>query len=833
MGGISSSVQRLPVHLDNEQNVLHTNDKEETQEALKKARSTKLTAFFQICSWEKTMNNNRDPPLTVAQLYGRTYRGPAARDILYRNVQKWYKWEPGSVKDDVDGCWVRRKKNAPRDVGRVRHVAPTMESKELFHMRLCLNAVRGPTSFEYLRTIEGRVYDTFHEAAFALGLVENDLEWEVAMEEAASVASAAQIRTLFVIILTAGNPMNPRDLWDKYKDAMSEDYKWERVHKDPSPSTADHTVLPVDHNYALLDIESQLQAFRTNNRTTDFNLPAPTAPPPPPDSEQTQAGRCDPSVPSEIRNALNFDKRVEEEKKSKLFGMFNPEQMSAFHRIDEAVTNESGGCFFLDGAGGCGKTTVAKTLIHAARSRGQIVLACASSGIAATLLPKGQTAHSTFGIPIENLTKTSTCSVKGRSGKAKLLQQVVFIVWDEAFMIHRHGFEAVFRTLRHLRKNLTQACGGVVLLILGDLRQTLPVIPRASRVQLIQSCLTKSPLWKSFEQITLKTNMRVMKVTNPEAQQKLKRYCEFLIKLGDGKLQTDETGAIQVPHQFLLPSNDPNAALKWVYGDRPPSLPEEPPKSDKQKTKEYNQILQANTDYYKDKAVLCPKNVDVDKFNEQMLKTLPGEEKIYYSADKVPIGDIDSDEGMYVTTEFLNSINLSGLPPHLLTVKVGAVMMLLRNLSPKKGLCNGTRILITKTSPKVLHGKILTGDFHGEDCSIPRITLYPANSPFPFRFGRRQFPMRHAYVMTINKSQGQTLNRAAMVLPEPCFAHGQLYVAFSRCGFPPDEKNRTGMKVVIYDTTLQGRNKKEGGIRTNFTKGITTLNVVMKEVLLI
>ena len=136
------------------------------------------------------------------------------------------------------------------------------------------------------------------------------------------------------------------------------------------------------------------------------------------------------------------------------------------------------------------------------------------------------------------------------------------MVWDEAFMIHRYGFEAVTRTLQHLRNNEISMLGGVVLLILGDLRQTLPVIPRASRVQLIQSCLTKSELWKSFQRITLKTNMRVMRVKNVEDQEKLKRYCEFLIQLGDGNLPIDETGAIQIPDKFLLSSNDPNGALK-------------------------------------------------------------------------------------------------------------------------------------------------------------------------------------------------------------------------------------------------------------------------------
>ena len=55
-------------------------------------------------------------------------------------------------------------------------------------------------------------------------------------------------------------------------------------------------------------------------------------------------------------------------------------------------------------------------------------------------------------------------------------------------------------------------------------------------------------------------------------------------------------------------------------------------------------------------------------------------------------------------------------------------------------------------------------------------------------------------------------------------------MAFSRCGYPPDDKNNTGLKVVVYDTPLQGRKKSEGGIRTNETEGITTQNIVLKEI---
>ena len=224
------------------------------------------------------------------------------------------------------------------------------------------------------------------------------------------------------------------------------------------------------------------------------------------------------------------------------------------------------------------------------------------------------------------------------------------------------------------------------------------------------------------------------------------------------------------------------------------------------------------------------KNVDVDKLNEEIISSLPGASQIYRSADSVTIGDVNSHKGLHVTTEFLNKQNLSGLPPHLLTVKVGTIMMILRNLNPKKGLCNGTRILITSVSTRLLHGIVLTGDYHGTTCAIPRITLYPSNSRLPFKFGRRQFPVRHAYVMTINKSQGQSLKRAGLYLPDICFAHGQLYVGFSRCGYPPNDKSRTGLKVVVQDTVIQCRTKRYGGLRKIQTSGIIIPNIVFKEI---
>ena len=120
-------------------------------------------------------------------------------------------------------------------------------------------------------------------------------------------------------------------------------------------------------------------------------------------------------------------------------------------------------------------------------------------------------------------------------------------------MVHRYGFEAVARLMRHLRTKKDSLMGGCTLLILGDLRQTLPVLPRASRQQIVNACLTRSHVWKCFNKITLTKNMRVLSIESVEDHKELENFCDYLIKMGDGSLKTDDTGAIPMPKRFLLP----------------------------------------------------------------------------------------------------------------------------------------------------------------------------------------------------------------------------------------------------------------------------------------
>ncbi|CAF1929457.1 unnamed protein product [Brassica napus] len=136
--------------------------------------------------------------------------------------------------------------------------------------------------------------------------------------------------------------------------------------------------------------------------------------------------------------------------------------------------------------------------------------------------------------------------------------------------------------------------------------------------------------------------------------------------------------------------------------------------------------------------------------------------------------------------------------------------MMLRNLNQKNGLCNGTRMMISRLGHKVLEAELLTGTHVGERVLIPRIQLSPTDTIHPFTFRRRQYPIRLCYAITINKSQGQSLKQVALYLPRPVFSHGQLYVALSRVTTPEG--------VRILDDT-------EGATRTD-----VVTNIVYKEI---
>ena len=104
--------------------------------------------------------------------------------------------------------------------------------------------------------------------------------------------------------------------------------------------------------------------------------------------------------------------------------------LTAYTTIMDSITNKKGKIFFLNGPGGTGKTFVYKTICHQVQGNGWIILAVASSGIAAILMEGGRTAHSVFKIPVDNLNSGSYCSIPKEGQLAKLLCQTHAIAWD-------------------------------------------------------------------------------------------------------------------------------------------------------------------------------------------------------------------------------------------------------------------------------------------------------------------------------------------------------------------------------------------------------------------
>ena len=344
--------------------------------------------------------------------------------------------------------------------------------------------------------------------------------------------------------------------------------------------------------------------------------------------------------------------------------------------------------------------------------------------------------------------------------------------------------------------NSDKVFGGKVVVFGGDFRQILPVIPNGTRQDVVHASLNMSKLWKHCTVLKLTQNMRLRVGCNPADAEEIKDFAEWILNIGEGKTggKNDGHAEIEFPKEMLIPNSDDHvgSVIKQVYDNW-----------------EDNRW---DPTYFQDRAILAPTHKEVDKINERMMTMLPGREKVCYSSDTVT--DVDDDfnynESLY-TTEFLNSIKMSGVPHHKLVLKVGAPIMCMRNIDQRGGLCNGTRLQIVRMGINNIEGKIISGGQVGAVVAIPRMVISPSDKKMPFQLNRRQFPISICFAMTINKSQGQTLSKVGLYLERPVFSHGQLYVALSRV------KSKNGLKVLCCD---------KDGEYCNYTT-----NVVYKEAL--
>ncbi|XP_028061087.1 ATP-dependent DNA helicase PIF7-like [Camellia sinensis] len=413
----------------------------------------------------------------------------------------------------------------------------------------------------------------------------------------------------------------------------------------------------------------------------------------------------------------------------------NNDQRTAYDAITSLVFENKGTIFFLNGGTGTGKTFLYNAIALKCRSLGHIVITVASSRIASLLLVGGHTAHSTFSIPLDVL-ENSICGFSKQSLQAELFRETKLIIWDEVPMQHRHCVEAVDRTLRDTCDS-EKPYGGITVVLGGDFRQILPVITKGVREQIVNALLRYSFLWKDTHVLSLNLNMRLNHANLGNAN-----FAKFLMEIGTNPQEIVKL--LSTIHKC----QDLKDLISVVY----PQL---------------DVAMTSTATFLTERTILSARNDDVSAINTAALNIFPDNIHTYLAADKMSEDDeID---------------HPPGLPAFKVELKVGCPIMLLRNIAPKDGLCNGTRLIVSRCNTRIIEAQILTGEKCGNLVFIPRISLTPSSSEMPFRMTRRQFPVRLAYALTINKSQGQSVNFVGVDLRTPVFSHGQLYVALSRC----------------------------------------------------
>ncbi|KAE8257116.1 hypothetical protein A4X13_0g2570 [Tilletia indica] len=740
--GIAPSVMQLDIHLEGHHNVrFDPSDREGTAILINNdEKRTKLLAFFQLCASD---------PVGTAQL-------------IYPDVPESYRW--------IGTRWVRRIHASTAQVGRVYFVPQSAGPK--FYLRLLLHHVQSPKSFADVRTYLGIHYDTYREACEARGLLIDDAEWNYCLADAALLQPGAAMRRLYCSIILQQRVDRPAELYEAHKESLADDCRY-RLQRRGIPDPSYERCLSLSR--ALLrDIFASMNA--------DFDIEQ-SGVPPPDEAYSSDVAR----IPVAVLEEVGYNRASQQVKADQMVSRMTSDQLSVYNSVKSAIDDPStqpSTVFFLDGPGGCGKTFVENALLAYTRGKGKVGLAVAASGIAALMLEGGRTAHSRFGIPL-TLSASSACHISATSAVAQLLKATDVVIWDEAPMQNSFGIEAVDRLLQDLRKS-SKPFGGVVVLFSGDWRQTLPIVRGGTTSETLRACLHHSYLWSDITQLRLKTNLRLLRtVQDLPAHVAAAQidYAAWTMAVGDGTAPTDDEGRIEVPARFRLCASTPEPLVSHLYKDIPS-----------------NPLSDHVQDYWSSRAILHALNVDVDATNEDTLQKLPGQIHTFTSADTALTDDGDVSPAF--AAEYLATQTPSGSPPHVLNLKIGAPVMLLRNFDPINGLCNGTRLIVRAVRRNALLLTIISGaeDRIGKAVLLPRIDVRSGEGTLPFILSRRQFPIKLCFAMTINKSQGQSLNHVGVDLRTPCFSHGQLYVALSRA------TTAANVTILLPPTTAKTRN---------------------------
>jgi len=565
--------------------------------------------------------------------------------------------------------------------------------------------------------------------------------------------------------------------------------------------------------------------------------------------------------------------------------MMNEGQKSAFKAIVASIptpsennnnNNNNKKLFFMDAPAGTGKTYLLNTVLAHARSLGHIAIAVASSGVAGMLLSGGSTFHSRTKAPLFEHRREFPIPSE-RDEMYHVWREAEIIVWDESVLMHKSYLDRLDEFLQEIMYGPSPSrgqrdeqrrlpFGGKTIVLAGDFRQGVPVVEQGSHVAIMQATLLHAKSWDGFQILELSENMRLKRAVDEAKTEEEKReindfgtYIKTEIGEGEGNLPQND---------IIADPNNPTRGLNFVL---PPNICHEYKNNDDVVEKTFGPLFRreeelrvriipqlamnsrersnANEEHercVKDingSCVLAPLNRGLADLNATIVNQFrpSTSTQILYSSDE--LHQDSRNDTLRPDVEYLNKLNPGGIPPHSLAVKEGMKLILLRNLDVSRGLSNGTQLILKKV--------ILSSGTNNEGqaflllCENPnatnernktvmlfRMPMEPKQNQFNFRWMRTQFPVAPAFAMTISKSQGQTIpNNVSVLLKDPIFSHGSLYVAMSRVTDPKNLKlflpnrslpkeHKTYTKNVVYkDLLMKIKEQRNENART---KAVTT-----------
>jgi hypothetical protein len=610
---------------------------------------------------------------------------------------------------------------------------------EIFWLRVLLYWLPA-YSYQEIKTVGDVVCKSFQEAAHLRRFTHDQQTATEIYLEAVVDCTPHQLRVLFTNLTLQGFPTlhiynNPDLCYKMYQD-----------YQDRHNSNRNLAV-----NEMLLQL-SQLFKHATVKRLSEFGLPEPEA-----QDTELQIERLTYTVDAQLQLAAELV----------VANPLTDEMQILFDDLVAAVRKhgtEEQPPFtaILQGVAGSGKTTFVKYLMATVRAMGYVAKGCASTGLAASVYDDFTTAHALFAIPVidddEDFDQEGDLQCRLDQPKyeerRELLNAMRVCAWDEISSQHMRDVRATMAAMNGFR--------GKVLLLVGDGLQITPVVPYGSKAAICASSLYCSELMHSarFYQFT-----KILRLQNSNADPTQANYARLL-------------RGVSTNSEDLAPEGDTEPSLYIACDARRPEgimricIPH---------LRHFFSPADAvlfchpggfDTNIMHTSCILAATNAQVDYWNREV-QLLNNAHELWTLLSKDSFSECDDPHGYLaamVTEDVMNKCDDPGAaPPHELHLKVHDICILMRAVSKADKLATNTRVRVTGISNHLVRVTTLDA-LHPRSASLPRFVFkLKVTYGKAFYLTRRQFPLRLAYALTMNRSQGQTLDRVVVDLTRHCF----------------------------------------------------------------